>query len=241
MNSSPQDRSASSGYSSGLVTLLVILFVLFVLFADPFFFGRINRNQARRAQAKSDCAQITTAIKAYYDEYGKYPLGGHGVSDGQKPGGFIFGQSPNSPTIGSGISNAELFVILRNIDSPSATPQRQGQPNFYNPRGIVFFDGKMTIDSAPAGSGFVPPDAKAPAHPGAFVDPWGTEYFIVISSSSTPQLMNLPYKDLQNANAPRVNVGVFSFGKDQRLGTKGDGFYKNPSTSAVSDDIISWQ
>lgn len=242
MNSSPPARPTCGGsIRPELIGVLIVLFLLFVLFGDPFIFGLTHRNQARRALAKSDGAQIGSAVRAYYSEYGKYPLGRHEVSGGQKLGAFIFGQSPNSPNIGSGVSNAELFEILRNIDSPGGTPQPQNRNNFYNPRGIVFFDGQMTMDDNPPRAGFVRPDAKAPAHPGAYMDPWGTEYFIVISGDPLPRLLNLPYKDLQNEAAPHVDVGVFSLGKDQRLGAKGDGFYKNPKNAEVSDDIISWQ
>jgi hypothetical protein len=197
--------------------------------------------QVRKAQAKNDCAQITTAVKAYYAEYGIYPLGSHAAPDELKPIRFIFGQVPTNPSVDSGVSNAELFDILRNIDSTGATPPGTlGKPTRYNPRAIVFFDGMTADDKTHPHSGFVPVGAKAPARPGAFMDPWGTEYFIAISSEPLPRLL-VPYKDFQGENAPRINVGVFSLGKDQRLGTKGDGFHKNPSTSAISDDIISWE
>jgi hypothetical protein len=159
--------------------------------------------------------------------------------DGHKFAGFIFGQSPNDPSVGSGVSNAGLFDILRNIDSTGATPQ--GQPNHFNPHGILFFDAGTATDADHPRGGFVPSDAKAPAHPGAYMDRWGTEYFIVIGSGPDMPLRILPYKDFQNKKAPKVGVAVFSLGKDQRLGTKGDGFFKNPSTSINSDDIISWQ
>ncbi|HEY3899495.1 MAG TPA: prepilin-type cleavage/methylation domain-containing protein [Chthoniobacter sp.] len=180
-----------------------------------------------------------TTVKAYFSEYGVYPLGAHVAPNGEKSAAFIFGQAPGSPSIGSGVSNAELFDILRNIDSSGAMPD--GKPTRYNSKGIIFFDGKTATDERHPKSGFVPPNAKSPMHPGALVDPWGTEYFIVISSDPLPKLLNLSYKDFQDEAAPRVNIGVFSLGKDQRLGTNGDAFYKNPSTSVTSDDIISWQ
>ena len=96
-------------------------------------------------------------------------------------------------------------------------------------------------DPAHPVTGFVPPNAKSPAHPGAYVDPWGTEYFIAIDREHDGKLTNLPYHDFQSVNAPKVMVGVFSLGKDQKIGTKGDGYYQNPSKSAKSDDLISWQ
>lgn len=237
MNSSlPKRYSRSKALLFWIVGGIGFLLLLGLLIPGIQFPDSVD--QPRKAQAKVDSVQIATAIKAYYAEYQIYPLGAHG-GDGIKPVAFIFGQSPDSPSVGFGVSNSELFDILRNIDSTGATPL--GKPNPYNRRSIIFFDAKTATDEKHPRSGFVPANAKSPMHPGAYLDPWGTEYFIVISNAPVPGLLNLPYQDFQNENAPQVSVGVFSLGKDQQLGTKGDGFYKNPSKPAVSDDVISWQ
>ncbi|HEY3899496.1 MAG TPA: prepilin-type N-terminal cleavage/methylation domain-containing protein [Chthoniobacter sp.] len=238
MNSSlrPQPRSASAGFT--LVELLTVIAIIAILMGLLFPAINIAREQARKTQAKTDCAQITAAVKAYYSEYGKYPLPTTVTTQGN-PQDIIFGQSQGS-SVGSGFSNQQLFDILRNIDSTGATPP--GQPNQYNPRAIVFFDGKTATDPTNPRGGFVPSNATGSGlQGGAYMDPWGTEYFISVDADYNNQLTNLPYTDFQSTNAPYTGVGIFSLGKDQKLGTNGDGYYKNQSTNLPSDDIISWQ
>ena len=234
MNSHPQRRFSSAGFT--LVELLTVIAIILILMGLLIPAIIIAKEQARKTEARNACAHIAAAVQAYYGEYGKYPLG---ANAGATPTDFIFGQSSGS-AVGSGVSNSQLFDILRNIDSTGATPP--GQPNQYNPKAIVFFNGNNASDPTNPRGGFVPPSATASSlHPGAFMDPWGTEYFIAIDADYNNQLTTLPYKDFQNVNAPYINVGVFSLGKDQMLGTKGDGYFKNPSTGTNSDDIISWQ
>jgi prepilin-type N-terminal cleavage/methylation domain-containing protein len=234
MNSHPQRRFTSAGFT--LVELLTVIAIIVILMGLLIPAIIIAREQARRAQAKNDSAHILTAVRAYYSEYGKYPLGANSAAG---PADFIFGQSSGS-AVGSGVSNYQLFDILRNIDSTGATPP--GQPNPYNPKGLVFFIADNASDSNNPRAGFVPASTSSSSlHPGAFMDPWGTEYFIAIDADYNNQLTTLPYNDFQSVNAPYNGVGVFSLGKDQLLGTKGDGYFKNPATGTNSDDIISWQ
>jgi type II secretory pathway pseudopilin PulG len=238
MNSCPPESQKAPRFSVALPLAFITTSLILIagLVVQPVMTAR---EQARKTLANNCCWQIEAALKAYYAEYGRYPLGERALPNEENSAVYIFGQSPNSPSIGSGVSNAELLDILRNVDSTGATPL--GQPTRYNPKGIIFFDDQTATDPSKPRTGLVPTNAKAPAHPGALVDPWGTEYFIAISSKPDSRLTNLPYKDFQNENAPHCDIGVFSLGKDQRLGTKGDGFYKDPSTSAPSDDVITWQ
>jgi prepilin-type N-terminal cleavage/methylation domain-containing protein len=230
MNSHPQRRFASAGFT--LVELLTVIAIIAILLGLLIPAIIIAKQQARKAQAKNDCAQILTAVRAYYGEYGKYPLG---ANVGASPTDFIFGQSS-----GSGVSNFQLFDILRNIDSTGVTPP--GQANPFNPKGVAYFHGNNASDATNPRAGFVPPSATASGvHPGAFMDPWGTEYCIAVDADYNEQLTTLPYQDFKNANAVNDGVGVFSLGKDQALGTNGDGYFKNPTTGTNSDDIISWQ
>jgi len=52
------------------------------------------------------------------------------------------------------------------------------------------------------------------------------------------------YSDFSGADqtsglAPRQTVGAFAMGKDEKIGNKGSGSYKNGTEA--SDDVISWQ
>jgi prepilin-type N-terminal cleavage/methylation domain-containing protein len=215
MNSLPRSRNFRAAFT--LIELLTVITIIAILMGLLFPAIAIVKEQARKAQAKADVAGIAAAVKQYYTEYGKYPIG-------SQPSG-------QDTLFGDKVSNKELFDILRNI-----TPAGGSAPN-YNPRGIVFFEGRMASSPDAPRAGFVPSDAKT-GTPGAFVDPWGQEYRIAIDSDYDNQLTNLPYTDF-TTNVPRTGVGVFSLGKDGKLGNNGDNAYRNGSTN--SDDIITWQ
>ena len=96
-----------------------------------------------------------------------------------------------------------------------------------------------------ASSTATPPNGTA----GAFYDPWGNQYAISIDGTYD-NFVPVPYLDFpQPTGAPSgvpttcVNVGcaAWSVGKDSKLGTNGDSYFKNPSTGVPSDDVISWQ
>ena len=199
MNSHPQSRSSAAAFT--LVELLTVIAIIAILMGLLFPAIQIAKEQARKAQAKVDCEQICAAVKAYYTEYGKYPLGANVVTPPQ--GDFLFGKSS---AMGS-ISNQQLFDILRNVDNTGATPA--GTPNQYNPRAIVFFEGKTASDPNNPKSGFVPANTAAGSGSltsGALMDPWGTEYFVAIDAdydnqidSATSGQTVLKYQDFTSA------------------------------------------
>jgi len=216
------------GFGWAVFGCWVLFMVLQILSA---FLPRHASETARKAQAKSDCAQICTAINAYHTEYGHYPLGAQGESAGDGHPDILFGGA-------SGNSNTAVFDILRNIDSTGKTPA--GQPNKDNPRAIVFFDGKTASDPSAPRAGFVPEGAKK-GTVGAYMDPWGYEYGIIMDAGNKNQITNLPYADFQGpANGPHVPVAVFSLGKDGVVGSKSTN-YRYRLGDTFSDDIISWQ
>lgn len=213
MNSLPRSRNFRAAFT--LIELLTVITIIAILMGLLFPAIAIVKEQARKAQAKADVAGIAAAVKQYYTEYGKYPIG-------SQPSG-------QDTLFGDKVSNKELFNILRNIYS--------GTGANYNPRGIVFFEGRMASNAESPRAGFVPSDAKT-GSPGSFVDPWGQEYRIAIDSDYDNQITILPYSDF-TTNGPRTGVAVFSLGKDTKLGNNGDGAYRAGSTN--SDDIITWQ
>lgn len=229
MNNRPHFRKSAPGFT--LVELLTVIAIIAILMGLLFPAINIAREQARKAQAKVDVVGIAAAVKQYYVEYGKYPID---PTVAPTTGDMLY-----DPT--SNVSNALLFNILRNINVGAP-----GQPNPYNPRAIVFFDGKTASDPVSPRAGFVPSSSSGGTLTvGAFMDPWGSEYRVAIDADYNNQITNLPYLDFAGATAgPRTGVAVYSYGKDQKIGTNGDGYYKNPNnatTSTVSDDIISWQ
>ncbi len=224
MNSRPQSRSRILAFT--LVELLTVITIIAILMGLLFPAINIAKDQARKAEAKTAVTGIVAAVKQYYTEYGKYPLGN--LAQPSAPTDVIFGDSANA--------NQMLFDILRNIgDTP-------GQPNQYNPRAIVFFDGKSATDPAAPKSGFATAAGPNGITRGCYIDPWGYQYRICIDGDYDNKISNLPYTDFQNNSAPLTGVAAFSIGKDGGLGNAktGDNMYRS-ATGTNSDDIISWQ
>jgi prepilin-type N-terminal cleavage/methylation domain-containing protein len=207
-----------SGDAFTLIELLVVIAIIAILIGLLFPAFRAVQNQAKQTQAKNDLTQIVNAVNAYYTDYGKYPL--------------VTADTTYGP---GGTANNLLLNVLRAVDTIN------------NPRQIVFIS---------------PPSVKSPLNPrsgialqattingvsvavGDLVDPWGTPYNMRIDGSYDNSVAN-PYgaQAVGGAGPDPIPVGViaWSLGIDQRLGTNGDNVYRNPTSGAQSDDVISWQ
>jgi prepilin-type N-terminal cleavage/methylation domain-containing protein len=122
-----------------------------------------------------------------------------------------------------GTANNLLFNVLRAMDATN------------NPRQIVYISPRV-LGTTPARSGI--------GSDGQFYDPWQTPYNVTIDGNYDNRVAN-PYgaQNVGGAGSDPVPLGVigWSRGKDQTLGTNGNNVYKNPTTGAQSDDVISWQ
>jgi prepilin-type N-terminal cleavage/methylation domain-containing protein len=94
-----------------LVELLVVISIIAILMGLLFPTVNAVKNQAKKVQAKNDVTQLVVAVKAYYTEYGKYPL----------PTGS---NSQTDFTYDSGNSNQNLMKILMGDDHWSLNPRR---------------------------------------------------------------------------------------------------------------------
>lgn len=225
MNPKSLRRPAAVAFT--LVELLTVIAIIAILMGLLFPAIGVIKESARKVQAKTDVTNIVAAVKQYSTEYGKYPA----VED-----------SPTAPdkdafvgdtVAGASINNNALFDTLRGI------ARGLNADNKYNPRRIVFFEGKIASDVNAPRAGFADnaTDAKTL---GCFFDPWGKQYNVVIDSNYDNIItLDDKYSDFTDTNAPRVGVGAFSTGKDNKLGNAGDKTYKKGTT--LSDDVISWQ
>jgi len=222
MNYRPQPSTRTSAFT--LVELLTVITIIAILMGLLFPAISIAKDQARKAEARTAVTGIATAVKQYYTEYGKYPLGDQATAN---PTDIIFGDATTP--------NQVLFDILRNQNTTNP-----GTPNAYNPRAISFFEGRTASDSSAPKSGFAPADGPNGITKNCYIDPWGSQYRIVIDGDYDNKITkNLPYTDFQDTTAPLTGVCVFSVGKDGKVGNNGDNMYRNNGTN--SDDIISWQ
>lgn len=107
-----------------------------------------------------------------------------------------------------------------------------------NPKRVVFFEGRVASNVKEPRAGFA--DQAEAGKRGCFFDPWGRQYGVVMDADYDNQLaLAEQYSDFARDNAPRVGVGAFSMGRDNKLGVKGDAQYRKGDTT--SDDVISWQ
>ena len=235
MNSRPQTRHSVLAFT--LIELLTVITIIAILMGLLFPAIGIVKDSARKAEAKAAVAQIAASVKQYYTEYGKYPVADYVTGT---PSDIKLGDQSKSGAVDS---NADLFNILRgrnvgrNVD------------NLYNPRRMSFFEHKPVGDPTAPKSGFL--DSAGSGSLGAFYDPWGRQYTIVIDANYN-DVINISgtYGDFSEQSQEggdtgvRVGVGVFSLGKDGEIGSPNasppvTGRYRQGSN--ISDDILSWQ
>jgi len=193
-------NSATSGFT--LIELLVVITILGILMSLAFTGSGAIRNQARSAQARNDCASVSTAIKAFYTDYSRYPVSATKADD-----------APYEPDTTQG-ANSEVIDALTAFSSD------------VNPRGVKYYDGKAAKrNSAGLYAGGLYPFSSTPASSGLF-DPWGYTYGICVDGDNDGTLKYSGSKlkfyqaspgDIEDAvwQAIPGNVGVFSLGKDQ--------------------------
>lgn len=151
-----------------LIELLTVIAIIAVLMGLLFPAIGAAKESAKKTQAKNDCVQIVTAVKAYYTEYGKYPLTGSSTSDYSSPGAPA--ATSNSAVINELRSNASATI---------------------NPRQIVFLEVPDAKDSGAGATRYrsgVSPSAGGSG--GDWYDPWGYAYGIAIDGNYDNQLKN---------------------------------------------------
>src|SRR5450432_1657878 len=142
-----------------LIELLTVIAIIAVLMGLLFPAIGSVKEAARKTQAKNDEVQMVNAIKAFYIEYGKYPISP--VPNTAVDVAF------NTPDL-----NATLFDILRNNTGGGHGSAVQA----LNPKQITFIEAPAVQSTTAPKSGVVVSGANA----GTWYDPWGTQYFVGI-------------------------------------------------------------
>lgn len=206
-------RSAGGGAFT-LVEILTVVAIIGVLIGLLFPVMNSVKQSARKSQAMGEAKAVVNAIKAYYAEYGKYPM-----TDLKLGFDTIYGNPGQSQLYGS----EDVMNILLAVDDGVNAGHR------YNPRRIVFYEGKPVSDpDRPKGG--LGEDNK-------LYDPWGNEYLIMMDGNYDGEFgdgwfqSNFQYEDDVGDHG---SVAVWSYGPDGEMGDEGN------RRRAGSDDVTSW-
>lgn len=239
MKPSPHSTKAANAFT--LIELLVVIAIIAILISLLFPAFAAVREQARKVAAHNDETQIVAAVKAYYVEYGKYPVS----STSSTATDTYFGNSSTPPTGSTGYTNDVLFDVLRNNTASTANSSTVAT---LNPRGISFLDVPTVHSNGQPVSGVVPNTATSSttSKVGAWYDPWGSQYNVLIDSNYDT-ILNNPYTDSPGGITLSTGVIVWAFGKNGALGggAPATGSFSSESGTANtfkgSGDVISWQ
>ncbi len=225
-----------------LIELLVVILIIAILIGLLFpAFSQVREN-AKKVSAHNDITQIVSAIKNYQVEYQKFPVITSGTQDTYL-GNDSAPTGANKPSPGT---NDVLFDVLR-YNTGNAT--NSAAIATLNPRGVPFLDVPMVHNSSQPISGIVPNTAESSSASvvGAWYDPWGGQYNILLNTSYSNYLTN-PYTDAPGGTTIGTTVLVYSYGKNGAIGggpaPQGSNFTADSGSAGAykgSDDVLSWQ
>jgi type II secretory pathway pseudopilin PulG len=194
------------------------------------------KNQARRSDAGVAVRAIVSACKSYQTDYGKFPpVPGAGGANGA--GYYSYGDTQAGKC---STTNNNLFDVLRSINrGVNSSPI----PYALNPRQQSYFSMPVAKNLSQPRDGFVDGSTFTGGIPGALMDPWGTQYCVVLDAADAGTIdMSNFYSDFQTSNPVSQSAVAFSMGTDGQLGGKGyQGAFRPTNSSSAPDDIVSWQ
>ena len=219
-----------------LIELLTVIAIIAILMGLLFPVLSSAKNQARRQAAAVAIRNIVSASKSYQTDYGKFPpVPAARVGDEKTSGYYSYGDKDNG---GCQATNEQLFDILRSIN-------RGANANFaLNKRQQKYFEMGKAKDAKAPRDGFVDGSEFTGGTQGTLMDPWGTQYCVILDAADAGTIdMSTFFTDLNGApNLLRQSAVAFSMGIDGKRGGKGykDQLRKSGSTEAP-DDVVSWQ
>ncbi len=220
-------RSRSAAFT--LIELLTVITIIAILMAMLFPMIGQAKESARQRKADGDLRIIVQATQQYNVEYGQFPQ----INPNPSTTAATTDDACGDKAAQMQLDNCNLFNILRDFDKTPNDGHKQ------NPRKVQFLEGKPVSTPSNPRDGFLDNPSAGAGVLGAWYDPWGSQYNVVIDTNADNVLdLTKFYNDFKADQAPHISVGAFSLGKDKMLGTKGDKTYKKDTEP--SDDRLSW-
>jgi prepilin-type N-terminal cleavage/methylation domain-containing protein len=197
-----------------LIELLAVIGIIGVLVAllFPAIKSALIKSEVVRAQ--SGISNLSTAFKAYYTEYGKWP-----VTDTTSNQTYDIDQ--NFVALLQGVNNTSSLTGSGGWIGPF-TPTPLGTSHLNgNPRGIHFLDFKASdLDVA-----------------GTYIDPWKTPYYVcfdVSYANSVQDPLSSPFTNLS------AGFLIWSSGPDGQYNNLGDALPGQALSQLNQDNVKSW-
>jgi len=188
------------------------------------------------------------AVKAFYTEYGYYPV----IGAWETTRDAYYGPGPIPPALSGTVANMGSNTLLIDILRNNTTGSNAAIVKSLNPRQIVFLDVPTVKNVNHPFSGVIPDGSP---NAGTWFDPWGSPYNVLINASFSGTITN-PYPDAPGGAVLTTGVIAWSYGKNGVFGGGPEvlsgftsesgtaGYYSakpGDSTMPSSGDVISWQ
>ena len=166
-----------------LIELLTVIAIIGILAAMLLPVLVKVKEKAKAAKAKTEMSALVTAIEAYDQDYGRFPMSGAdqaaaGTNDftcGMVSG---FGPGRNGNNTGyTSTNNNEVIAILMDLQTYPNSVNTVNLNHVKNPKQTKYLNATMTADPTLPGVG---PD-------GVYRDPWGNPYVITMNTSYNEQ------------------------------------------------------
>lgn len=250
-----------------LVEMLVVISIIGILAALLLPALAKAKDNARKAQAKTEMTHIEGAILSYETDYGRMPGSTNAAAAGNPD--FTYGTSNanltgvvpilNIPAVLTGgtfeTNNAELMAILVPIQQYRNGIDTCNKDNSRNPRKTPYLDAKQSNGDAATGkeSDWLPGIGKD----GIYRDPWGMPYMITIDTDYDGKCVDAYYRR-QSVSQSSGATGYNGLYNGTDTGGAGDHFAlskkvmiwsfgpdrsagKTPDKDYDADNVLSWK
>ena len=209
-----------------LVELLVVIAIIGILAAMLLPVLARVKDAAKVAQAKTEMSAIVSAIEAYDQDYGRFPMttnevAAAGVNDFTT--GFVSapqsGITWSASKYASDNNNTTIAILMDLTTYPDGTATPNAN-HVKNPKQVKYLNAKMSGDP---GTGTQPPGGVD--NSGIYRDPWGNPYVITMNSSYNEKGTSDIFYSLRAVSQQSGTSGYNGLFNPVDTGGNGDHFY----------------